>query len=80
MKIQYEVQTRMFNRWESCWMDHDDQPVVFDSMLEAQFEIDETVKETEYAVMAGDMENAMTQEDFRIITVVQRHELTEQFA
>jgi len=36
----YEVQTRMVNTWENCWME-DDKPLTFETKAQAQSEIDD---------------------------------------
>ena len=40
----YEVQTRMVNVWENCWID-DNGPLTFTTKKEAQAEIDELMRE-----------------------------------
>lgn len=66
MSKKFEVQTRfMSGEWENVWHENE-KPLFFDSREEAQTAIDEFVQSCKEECAAGNLDDAMTKEDFRI--------------
>lgn len=65
---QFEVQTDMMGDWENCWT-IDGQPQYFDSEAEAVMAIDKHIADCEAAVTEGNMQDAPTREEFRVMEV-----------
>jgi hypothetical protein len=69
MSKRYEVQSfTVFDGWSACWQINGE-PWIFESEAEAEAEIREHIADCEDAVAKGDMPDAPTREDFRIVEV-----------
>lgn len=66
----YAVETKMMNTWENCWSDNDGKPLLFYTHKEAQEAIREHIIDCENAVADGDMMDAPTADDLRIVEVM----------
>ena len=65
----WKVEMRMVGGWDDPEWTIDDKPMVFDSKVEAQKEIDELIAETKEAVELGHMDEAYSEDDFRIVPI-----------
>jgi hypothetical protein len=55
--------------WENCWTDDSGSPLTFPSWEAAQAELTEHIRDCIYAVEAGDMIDAPSVTDFRIVKI-----------
>ena len=66
--LKYEVQTYTeFDGWVNVWFDEENNPVVFDTREEAQYELDELIADVKQAVVDGYMEDMYLPSDFQIV-------------
>lgn len=69
MSKKFEVQTRFYREtWENCWHE-DEKPQFFATEAEAKTAIEDFVESTEMECAEGNLETAMTHDDFRIMEV-----------
>lgn len=66
----FEVQTyTVCDGWVNTWSDENEVPLRFDTHEEAQKELEDFIKETEEEAKAGNLAEAYSIEDFRVVGV-----------
>ncbi len=64
----YEVQALFYGgHWQNCWTDSNELPRTFESVEDAQQEIDEHIRDCGEAAKRGYMMDTPEQSDFRIV-------------
>lgn len=68
--MKYAVETNFYgDKWENCWKDNDENPLLFDTREEAEQEIKDHICDCINAVEGGDMEDSPDPADFRIVEI-----------
>lgn len=71
--MQYKVEIKYFNGWDDAgWTeetDSENKPLRFDSMQQAQTELESFFAEVKAAVDSGDMDSEEDPKDYRIVAV-----------
>lgn len=70
MTTRFEVQEFcLFGGWTNTWSDSEGNPSYFDTEVEAWDELEAFLKDMQEAVLMGDMEDAPSRDDYRIVEV-----------